>query len=31
MNGNILEEGTHDELLKLQGVYYEFMQNQINV
>lgn len=30
-NGNILEEGTHEELIKGGGAYYSLMQKQINV
>jgi ABC-type multidrug transport system fused ATPase/permease subunit len=29
-DGKILEEGTHEVLLKKQGAYYELMQKQIN-
>lgn len=30
VNGNIVEKGTHKELIALQGNYYELVENQIN-
>lgn len=30
-NGNIVEQGTHEELLKLQGAYHRLVKNQLDV
>ena len=27
-NGNIVEQGVHDELIEKQGIYYEFFEQQ---
>ena len=30
-DGNIVEQGTHDELIKQKGPYYELIKNQVEL
>lgn len=30
-NGTIVEQGTHDELVKQKGMYYSLIQNQLDL
>lgn len=30
-NGEVIEKGTHDELIKFKGKYFELIQNQLEL
>ena len=30
-DGAVIEQGTHDELMAKQGLYYELVMNQVNI